>query len=306
MNNYKIKHKRQHTDAELQKHKNFNKVLQRQATIKTSYSKVLKLTFGLSALSAIVLSYFIFSTSPSTSNEIAQVETTNNTSQTQRKKLAKSTDAIQNTSISNNIKLTTHAVENNDEPKIIKNEVLKKEKQLQASHAKQKHKNKQIETLIQKDLTANIPEDSVKQVKGNQWLMVSEIPLNERTKLPTLFISKKRWPNVLTKSLLVKNPTIFAIYEGISREAPVVAGIAYIVNENSNEKPAFFKINDHNFPAGLIRAIHSASDNSTLIIKNLQVFIPGQGRVTLGDKRIEVIKDEEYRKNIEMGSGRNF
>lgn len=306
MNNYKIKHKRQHTDAELQKHKNFDKVLQRQAAIKTSYSKVLKLTLGLSALSAIVLSYFIFSTSPSTTNEIVQVETTINTSQKQQKELAKSTDAIQNTSISNHIKVTTRAVENNDEPKIIKDEVLKKENQLQANHVKQKHKNEQIETLIQKDLTDDIPEDSVKQVKANKWLMVSEIPLNERTKLPTLFVSKKRWPDVLTKSLLVKNPTIFAIYEGIGREAPVVAGTAYIVNENSNEKPSFFKIKDNNFPAGLIRAIHSASDNSTLIIKNLQVFIPGQGRVILGDKRIEVIKDEEYRKNIEMRSGQNF
>jgi acyl-CoA synthetase (AMP-forming)/AMP-acid ligase II len=121
----------------------------------------------------------------------------------------------------------------------------------------------------------------------NNWYQLKEIETN-KTWVPTLYVSKLEWPEKLTQSELTRFPSINAIYKSVAKEIPIVDGLAYITKRNSKKRPKGYKISGNNFSPNLIRALHKAEKNSILLFKDITLFIPGKGRINIGDKIIDI------------------
>ena len=89
-----------------------------------------------------------------------------------------------------------------------------------------------------------------------------------------------------------------ALYQGINREIPIVNGTAYITTEDATEKPIGHKLKGNVFPPGLIREIHKSSEASILLLKDIEFFIPGRGRINAGDLKIKIHQDKKYLKRF--------
>lgn len=147
--------------------------------------------------------------------------------------------------------------------------------------------------------TDSLSINTVKAEEPNVWYSVNELPEKEKINLPTLYVAKLPWPGELTKSELIKHPVINTIYKSVGREIPIVDGKVFITEINAEEPTDFHSLKSNNFPPALIRDIHTAGDNSVLLIKDLTLFIPGKGRVNMGDKLIMIKSDKKFEKRFE-------
>jgi len=275
MNNFEYQKKAKTSEEAANSFKDFNKVLKKHNSISSAYKSIWKYVFITTGLAGASVVFLFFYTN-SYENNLPK-----NTSK----------NAIQ-TSIKKEIK--HHNIERLQQKKDI--EVIVVENVIsEPVRPEKKEQKKESGTLI--DSNEFLVFDTTKFEKETHldtWYTLNEKPEKEIIKLPTLFVSNIAWPNNIDKTKIVKLPSIIAFYEKINQEIPIVNGTAYITTDDATEKPIGYKLNGNIFPAGLIREIHKADETCILLLKNIEMYIPGRGRTNIGDKRIEINLDKKY------------
>ena len=289
MNDFKYQEKQKNSDKAMNAFKDFDKVLSKHKAIHSSYSKMWKIAIAATTTFGVLAGLFYFNKKEPQVIENKTISRIND-------------NYFKNPKDENNVFLTVSQNTKRED----KVDATKKTEPTQKEKNK-KEKNKKFETqsVISQDLlkdykktsiqnNKNLIEQSEKKIE-TAWFKTNEVATSERTKIPTLYISKIAWPEKLTKTELTRFPKINAIYKAVAREIPIVDGIAYITKRDSKEKPKGYKINGNNFPPSLIRALHKAEDNSILLFKDITLFIPGKGRENIGDKIIEIDFNKKYK-----------
>lgn len=290
MNDFKYQKKANKSDEDLLPYKDFNTVMQKHNAMASSYNLVKKWAIISTAGLAVVTVAILFGMSDKNEEvtehpiEIEAIQDT--PSAIQPSLLAKEGAEVL---VAQQEEITSINIVPETKPVFI-NEKSKSNEQENESVEVVNEKLEERDTLIK---TSNAFEPTV-------WYTVNEIPDNERIKLPTLFVSKLAWPDQLTKTELVKFPNINALYKSVAREIPIVDGTAYITTNNSTYKESGIKLKGNNFPPGLIRAIHKADENAVLLLKDIKLFLPGKGYINIGDKKIDIVIDQNYKKKLEQ------
>lgn len=290
MNNFKYQKKPNTSEKSMNDFKDFNKVLDKHNGIVTSYKALWK--WAIITTSSIGILAGLWFLTPSKQIKPQKIVTEKTQISVQPKKVIQEKLPVKGDVAQPEIIKKQPLVQNAEIPKKISKptyltQVEKIEKPIE-----------QKENFVKE---SKIEPAEVHESKPEVWYTLNELPEKERIKLPTLFVSKTAWPSELTKTALVKSPKINAIYQSINRETPIVKGQAYITSKNQTQKPTKFNLKGDNFSPGLIRAIHKAQPNSILLLKNVTVFIPGQGYVNLGDRSIEIKLDKNYQKKLDQG-----
>ena len=284
MNDFKYQNKPEVPDKVITDFKDFGQVLEKRNAIAKSYSKVKKWTISASIFTAITVGVIIGLNIKERENPVIKNQdpiTLAGSFNAQPVLASIKTKQPEVKVIEEKNKLdvfVNQTAKQNTEEEIVVQKETKSKGDIFA---------KQEDTLINKK-----PEQ-----EANNWFTLSEIPLNKRPSLPTLYVSKLAWPNSLPKKDLVRFPNIDAIYTNLNRQVPIVDGMVYVTNELETTKPKGFRITGNTFPPGLIRDIHKAKNNSILLIKDLILFIPGMGRVSIGDKKIDITQAQNQNKN---------
>lgn len=284
MNDFKYQNKPEVTDKVINDFKGFGQVLEKRNAIAKSYTRVKKWTISASIFTAITFGIIV-------GLNIKEL----------KKPVIKNQDLITSAGSFNPQPVLASIKTTQPEIKVI--EAKNKLSVIVNQTIKQNTKEEivtQKETKSEVDVFANQEDVSINKKpkqESNNWFTLSEIPINNRPSLPTLYISKLAWPNSLPKKDLVKFPNIDAIYTSLNRQVPIVDGMVYVTNALETTKPKGFRITGNTFPPGLIRDIHKAKNNSILLIKDLILFIPGKGRISIGDKKIEITQGKNQNKN---------
>lgn len=284
MNDFKYQKKPEISDEVITDFKDFRQVLEKRNTIAKSYSTVKKWTISASVFTVITVGVFIGlsikeSKYPAIKNQVQKVSVTPISAKPILTSIATKLPEIKVIEEKNNSGVfVKHTAKQSTEEEIVVQKETKSKGDV--------FKNKKETTISKKS-----------EQESSNWFTVREIPLNKRTSVPTLYVSKLAWPNSIPKNDLVKFPNIDAIYTNLSRQVPIVDGMVYVTNELETTKPKGFRITSNIFPPGLIRDIHKAKNNSILLIKDLILFIPGKGRISIGDKKIEITQDKNQDKN---------
>ena len=284
MNDFKYQNKPEVTDKVINDFKDFGQVLEKRNAIAKSYTRVKKWTISASVFTAITLGIIVGLNIKELKNPVI-----------------KNQDPI--TSAGSFITQPVLASIKTTQPEIKVIEAKNKLSVIVNQTVKQNTKEEivdQKETKSEVGVFENQEDVSINKKpkqESNNWFTLSEIPINNRPSLPTLYISKLAWPNSLPKKDLVKFPNIDAIYTSLNRQVPIVDGMVYVTNASETTKPKGFRITGNTFPPGLIRDIHKAKNNSILLIKDLILFIPGKGRISIGDKKIEITQGKNQNKN---------
>jgi hypothetical protein len=266
--------------------KDFKNVMKKHNAISSAYKKVWKYSVISSVTAGIlVTSYLLYP-----SLEVSEKEFHNSTSSRPVKNKAK--QQIQNQNI-----LFTPL---NTKVNLNEKQAIKATKETVTSVSMEKE-------IVLSNSDDEIEEDiSYKQLKPlkspsksgftsrrennntNAWYTLNEKPREEIIKLPTLLVSNKAWPKNINKAKLITSPSITTVYQSINQEIPIVNGMAYITSSTSKDKPQGHKLNGNYFPPSLIRDIHKTSKSCILLLKDIELIIPGRGRVNIGDREIKI------------------
>ncbi len=289
MNDFKYQKKTNKSDDDLMAYKDFNKVLEKHGAISSSYKLVKKWAIISSAGLAIGAGTIFFNLNKeeeiiATSNPTEIAFTSNKATIIPTNNLIEEETPI----VKENHALTS-MVEVQEKEVVFEEKPTPKEQELKETQVVNENKDYQDSSAFKEQ-----------SFKPEVWYTVNEIPEKEKVKLPTLFVSKLAWPEKLTKTELVKFPHINALYKSVTREIPIVDGIAYITTNNSKQKENGVRLKGNNFPPALIRAIHKSDENSVLLLKDIKLFLPGKGYVNIGDKKIDIVMDRNYKKKLEQ------
>tara|TARA_B100000459_G_C8551719_1_gene189810 strand:+ start:49 stop:933 length:885 start_codon:yes stop_codon:yes gene_type:complete len=292
MNNFKYQNKTNTSEEKMNSFKDFKKVMKRHNAISSAYKKVLKYSIISSAAAGIlVTAYLLYPSIEEPKNEVQ----TSILSGLVKKKTEKQ---IQNQNIQfNPVKTPANP--------IVK-EVIKPTTETVTSFAVEKERmesnfddnteeyinHKELKPLKSPSKNASIL--SLEKINSNSWYTLNELPREETINLPTLLVSNTAWPKKITKGKLIKSPSITSVYENINQEIPIVNGMAYITTSTSKNKPLGHKLNGNYFPPGLIREIHKTNKSCILLLKDIEILIPGRGRINIGDREIKINTDNQY------------
>ncbi len=289
MNDFKYQKKTNKSDNDLIAYKDFNKVLQKHSAIKSSYNLVKKWAIISSAGLTIGAAFVLFNLY-------------------KKEEIVKSSNSIVIAALPEKaaiIPVNNLIIE--ETPIVKENQNVTNVVEIQEKEIISKEKIKPIEEEpkeTESDIENEDSQDSLvfkeQSFKPEVWYTVNELPETEKVKLPTLFVSKLAWPEKLTKTELVKFPNINALYKSVAREIPIVDGMAYITTNDSKEKENGIRLKGNSFPPALIRAIHKSDENSVLLLKDIKLFLPGKGYVNIGDKKIDIVMDRNYKKKLEQ------
>jgi len=291
MNDFKYQKKNKISDEKIMSYKDFGSVLEKHRVISRSYANVWKWSISSTLVLGVAITGWTLLnnnqveapiSSPIIINErnidFAPVNAITSI-ELQKTDEIESEERVIETIIATEIKQTT-----------VKNTpVVQKEHKIKI--------NSESETKLVLE-TDTLSINTLKAKEPNVWYSVNELPEKEKINLPTLYVAKLPWPGELTKSELTKHPVINTIYKSIGREVPIVDGRVFITEINAEEPTDFYRLTNNNFSPALIRDIHTAADNSALLIKDLTLFIPGKGRVNMGDKLIMIKSDKKFEKRF--------
>lgn len=282
------------SDEDILKTKNFDQVLRKHAQISKSYQLLRTIGFIGAAGFVGALGWLIFK--PSNENKTAPIVAEKSVQSVPVKTVSKPQE----------VDLTNASeVKNHEEEATI---IFSSAPTSNASSIKQdeqKTPEENISTMIIASQDQPEPKDTLvtKHNANESWYLFNPIPLEKRTKLPTLLVAKHSWPTVLSKGVLVKSPELKTIYRSINREVPITKCEVYITQENAEIKPQSFSIKSGTFPPGLIRAIHKANENDILLFQNIEVFLPGKGRVKFGDYKVKIGTEKGYNTSLKNKAG---
>lgn len=286
MKDFNFKEKEVAKDEDILKYKNFNKVLEKHKTITKSYNTIKKIWGGIILVSLFgVISFYNFK------NKTPLSKTNNITEQ-------KASTSIK--------PIFIKAVEKSSETEIspVIKAVIIKEKKLITEVEK---------TNIQEEkefITKDQPEENIKEVvpgKSNKkdetlddYYQLQQKTEQERIKLPTLFIAGKAWPAIVRKRDFIKQPNITAAYTELNKEIPIISYSISRVNpeDYKKENNKIFNNDGRQHTASILREIHRSKSGEFIIYKNIIVFIPGMGRVNLGDLKVEIANNQTYYKRL--------
>ncbi len=277
MNNFKYQKKNKSSEEAMNSLKDFDKVLDKHKTISTAYKSIWKYVFIATGAAGISITALFIYTKP----------TENNLS-----------NSIPKITIQEQVKADTPPNQN----ELPQDEFIKV---VRESHVVKSNgninTNKNEKSIVTEELNTVSIIDSThvkKDVPIETWYTLNEKSEKEIIQLPTLFVSNEAWPVKIDKTTLVKTPKVMAFYQEINQEIPIVNGIAYITTENATEKPIGHKLKGNVFPPGLIREIHKSNETSILLLKDIELFIPGRGRINAGDLKIKINQDKKYLKRF--------
>jgi len=277
MNNFKYQKKNKSSEEVMNSFKDFDKVLDQHKTISSAYKSIWKYVFIATGAAGISISAFFLYTKPTENN------LHNNTPKiTIREKVKVDAPANQN-------------IPPQNEPVTFVRESNVAQNNIKIS----KTKNENPIVLKESNTVSKIDSTPFKEdAQIETWYTLNVKSKKETIQLPTLFVSNEAWPVKINKTTLVKTPKMMAVYQGINREIPIVNGTAYITTENATKKPIGYQLKGNVFPPGLIREIHKSSGASFLLLKDIEFFIPGRGRINAGDLKIKIHQDKKYLKRF--------
>lgn len=288
MNDFKYQKKTNQSDDDLMAHKDFSKVLQKHEAISNSYKLVKKWAIISSAGIAILTGVILFGSNRNEEpkeNSITNQAANNQENQTIQPSFIASEEMVQSTPVE----------------EIVNTSIIPTEKKTEIKAVVEIEESNNKEPIVEVEKTATTLTESKSEVfEPEVWYNVNELPEQEKIKLPTLYVSKLAWPDHLTKTELVKFPNINAVYKSVAREIPIVDGMAYITANDSKIKEQGIRLKGNSFPPALIRAIHKSDENSILLLKDIKLFLPGKGYINIGDKKIDIMLDKNYKKKLEQ------
>ena len=292
MNNFKYQNKTKTSEEAMNSFKDFKKVMKKHNAISSAYKKVWKYSIVSSAVAGILVTAYLLY--PSIEEPKKEVHTSVLSGPVKNK----TKKQIQNQNIHfTPVKTTVNppAKEAIKAPtETVTSVALEKERVISNSDVKVEEYNNHKESKPLKSPSKSASILSRENTNSNAWYTLNEKPREEIIKLPTLLVSNTAWPRKMKKAKLIKSPSITTVYESINQEIPIVNGMAYITTSTSKNKPKGHKLNGNYFPPGLIREIHKTSKSCILLLKDVEILIPGRGRVNIGDREIKINTDNQY------------
>jgi len=276
MKDFNFKEKEVVKDEDILKYKNFNEVLDKHKTITKSYTTVRKIWGGVILASIFgVISFYNFK------NEIPPTKPIN----------------IAKQRISTSIKpIVVKSAE--------KSSTIEKAPIIKAINIKEKKHIAEVEkTNYQEEkefITTDQPKDNIKEfvlIKSDKkdetldnYYHLQQKTEQERIKLPTLFIAGKAWPTIIRKQDFIREPNISAAYIKLNKEVPIISYSIMRVDpvDYKKENNKIFYNDGWQPTASILREAHRSKSGEFIIYKNIIVFIPGIGRVNIGDLKVEI------------------
>jgi len=276
MKDFNFKEKEIVKDEDILKYKNFNEVLAKHKTITKSYTTVRKIWGGIILASIFgVISFYNFK------NEIPPTKPIN----------------IAKQRISTSIKpIVVKLAE--------KSSTIEKAPIIKAINIKEKKHIAEVEkTNYQEEkefITTDQPKDNIKEfvlIKSDKkdetldnYYHLQQKTEQERIKLPTLFIAGKAWPTIIRKQDFIREPNISAAYIKLNKEVPIISYSIMRVDpaDYKKENNKIFYNDGWQPTASILREAHRSKSGEFIIYKNIIVFIPGIGRVNIGDLKVEI------------------
>ncbi len=291
MNNFKYQKKSKPSDESMNSFKDFKKVMKKHNAISSAYKTVWKYSIISSAAVGILVTTYLLYPSVEESKKEVHTSVLSRPIKNETKK------QTQNQNIHfTPTKTTAHPLvkEAIKAPTETINSVTREKERVVSNSDDNTEKHSNHKEL--KPLKSPLKSTSIlrrENTKPNAWYTLNEKPREEIIKLPTLLVSNTAWPKRMKKAKLIKSPSITTVYESINQEIPIVNGMAYITTSTSKIKPIGHKLNGNYFPPGLIRDIHKTSKSCVLLLKDIELLIPGRGRVNIGDREIKINMDNQ-------------
>ncbi len=284
MNDFKYQKKDKTSDEKIMSYKDFGSVMEKHRVITKSYANVWKWSVSSTLVLGAAITGWILLNNNQVNEPVSSPIIVN-----ERNVDFTPVNAISSIEVQEIDKIES-------EEKVLETITVTEIKQTTVKNTSVDQKESETNLVSETD---SLSINTVKAEEPNVWYSVSELPEKEKINLPTLYVAKLPWPGELTKSELIKHPVINTIYKSVGREIPIVDGKVFITEINAEEPTDFHILKSNNFPPSLIRDIHTAGDNSALLIKDLTLFIPGEGRVNMGDKLIMLKSDKKFEKRFE-------
>jgi hypothetical protein len=281
MKDFNFKEKEVVKDEDLLKYKNFNEVIQKHQTITKSYHTI-RIIWGGIGLAAIIGLVTLYNFS----DEIVLPKPIHLTKVNNVEIHQPESIQVIETKITNEGKVKISSPIEVKPPTLSKNVVVPKEGVV---------KNRSIE-MAKKDTVVK----TQKRLKTiDEYYHLQQKTIEERIKLPTLFLAGKSWPSIIRKRDLIKQSNLTAAYIELNKEVPIISYSMMRVDPNDFEKGNNKIINrDGRYSAAILRESHRSKSGEFIIYKNIIVFVPGVGRVNMGDLKVEVTDDKTYNKRL--------
>jgi hypothetical protein len=278
MNEFKFKQKEVVKDEDLLKYKNFNEVLNKHDQISKGYKSIVKI-WGSIGLALLIGAIALFNTNPTPTDQVD-----NTPKMVTQNKMPVQTVSLKNKEV---------------HPEVIEAKVAQP---IVVQEKPTPPQDKIENTTIDKEPVIENTEDKI-VVKSTQSLEekyhLKYKTIEERVNLPTLYIGGQAWPKMVKKSDLVKKSNPTAYYREINQEVPI---ISYVMSKVSVDNPDLPSKKIHNqdgrFSAAILREVHRSNPGDLLIYKNIIAYIPGIGRMNLGDMKVEVVDDKLYQQRL--------
>jgi hypothetical protein len=287
MNKFKYKTKTKTPEEVMNSFKDFNKVIKKHNTILASYKAVLKFSIISTALASVFVGTYFFY--PETDKHQDELYTSSSKHDIE--------EVSENISLqiekTKNIQVgITPKIDLRDKKESVDEIALPMTSKTEKELLNKKESKSVDETIFKIDSTIFSKKTST------AWYTLNEKPQDETIKLPTLFISNLAWPKKINKNKLIRKPSIVALYKNIKSEIPIVNGVAYITNKNAEKKPLGYDLNGNIFPPALVRELHRTEGSCILLLKDLEIHIPGRGRINIGDQEIEIKSINNIQKKL--------
>ena len=296
MNNFKYQKKIKPSEETINSFRDFKKVLKKHNAISSAYKTILKYSIiSTAAAGSLIAAYFFYPKSENQKSEEYSTILSNPIKQkSQENTHQKSIDKIE---YKPNITSKTTSTNNSEKESntAVSSISVDKEERLSIPNNQEKPLNndeEEIKSTNKLSKTYQVADNDNEEIKA--WYTLNEKPKEEIIRLPTLLVSNIAWPKRMKKAKLINSPSIKMVYQSINQEIPIVNGMAYITTSTSIEKPAGHKLNGNFFPPGLIREIHKTSKSCILLLKDVEILIPGRGKINIGDREIKINTDNHY------------
>ena len=287
MKGFKFKTKKVVQDIDLLKYKDFGEVLQKHQTISKSNKSIWKV-WGASGF-AVMIGFIIFTLLTKKENII-----NTNPNQLLVQKNVKQLDKIKPVSIKT-VQLTDINIQAVHQPQPQPQpQVVYKVKNI--PHYEEKKINKIIKAVAHNDTAISVKN---KKIRMEDFFNLQQKTAEERVKLPILFVAGKPWPTMITKRELIKKPTMTIQYQGINKETQIISYTMMLIDPNNYKKKQDKILNlKGRYSAKILREAHRSNIGDFIIYENIIVFIPGIGRMNLGDLKVEIVDDKIYSKRL--------
>jgi hypothetical protein len=283
MKDFNFKEKEVVKDEDLLKYKNFNQVIQKHDTISKGYSTIRKIWGGIGLATILsVVAFYNFKNETIPSNPIHLTEN-------------KTTEIVQPLGIKSINKSTIQLEEIKVHPQVTAEEktITESEKEVVPKEDITENKSEEtttIDTILRAKNTKETIED---------YYHLEQKTAEERIKLPTLFVAGKAWPSVIRKRDLIKQSSLTAAYLELNKEVPIISYSMMRVDPTNYKKENKKILNrDGRYSAAILREAHRSKSGEFIIYKDIIVFVPGIGRVNMGDLKVEVADDKTYNKRL--------